>query len=979
MERTYAAAAVLAGLLALPVTPDDAGTTAGLTSTAQSNLGGIRPSSTAIARGTRGLGKLKVRVHGLDHGFSGKVRVTGPEGYSVSLGHTRTLRRLRPGQYRIKAMKPRSASYVSTVEVSRRKVEVRSRRTSKVVVTFSVRPRRPRNLIVTGRTPTSISLSWRFATAPGLRVQVRRRSGFRPPTRLEGGVAIPLRSIAAMSATNIGLTASKTYSYAVFVSDGAGRISLPATVTTSTRAPPSPGQIAPVRADALPTVQLNGVVWSQAVVGNRVFVAGRFSSARPAGAAPGVREVRRYNLLAYDITTGKLDSTFAPILNGQALAVVASPDNSRVYVGGSFSRVNGKTRSRIAAFDANTGALVESFHPTAETSVRAIAVSDATVFFGGDFTSVDGVPRQYLASARVTDGHLLPWNPTPSAAVTAMTLTADHSRLVVGGRFRQMGRTAAFGLAALDPATGVILPWAATNVVRNAGTKSSLLTLTAYGSDVYGGGFVSDRTHGNLEGVFRADGTTGRIKWLEDCHGDTYSTFPTGHMVYVASHAHYCGNVDNGFQQTDPWTHHRATAFTKSATSTLKPDPHGYANFAGQPSPRLINWFPDLAAGIITGQHQAAWSITGTNKYISVGGEFPSVNGMKQQGLVRFAVRQLAPNRSAPSSNRGLTPAVTSFRAGEVHVGWQATYDRDDTALTYRVYRDFKSLADRPVCELTAMSRFDRRPTLGCWDTTAAPGATVKYRVYAFDSDGNSASRAAASVVVATTDSPDRYAPAVLDDSPSHYWRLNDRRLDILVDAVGADPMRGSGPLTPNAPGAVAWNKAITFTGGSAANQYSQNTPTALTLEVWIHTTAGSSGKILGYGSAINTNSKWADRHLYLDNAGRVVFGVRDAQGVIRTIRTPGTVNNGTWHHIAATLGPTGLALYLDGSLAASRANTTTARPYTGYWHIGGDTLAGWPGTPTTSSFIGTIDEAATYPTVLTATQIARHYTASGR
>src|SRR3712207_5992653 len=118
-------------------------------------------------------------------------------------------------------------------------------------------------------------------------------------------------------------------------------------------APVQPSATTPttVSADPLPTVQVDGVVWSQVVVGDTVYAAGRFSRVRPAGAAAGTRETVRNNLLAYDIRTGALVTSFAPDLNAQALTVTASPDGSRIYVGGDFTVADGQPRSRIAAYD----------------------------------------------------------------------------------------------------------------------------------------------------------------------------------------------------------------------------------------------------------------------------------------------------------------------------------------------------------------------------------------------------------------------------------------------------------------------------------------------------------------------------------------------------------------------------------------------------------------------------------------------------
>src|SRR3954451_7587377 len=82
-----------------------------------------------------------------------------------------------------------------------------------------------------------------------------------------------------------------------------GWVSLAQSATADT-APPA-GTPATVSADALPTWQGNGVVWSQAVVGNNVIAGGSFTTARPAAAAAGAAgQVAQNNFIGYDIPTG---------------------------------------------------------------------------------------------------------------------------------------------------------------------------------------------------------------------------------------------------------------------------------------------------------------------------------------------------------------------------------------------------------------------------------------------------------------------------------------------------------------------------------------------------------------------------------------------------------------------------------------------------------------------------------------------------
>ena len=157
-----------------------------------------------------------------------------------------------------------------------------------------------------------------------------------------------------------------------------------------------------VTADALPTAQVNGVVWDLVVAGNTVYAGGQFSTARPAGAAPGSGTVRRSNLLAFDIRTGRLTS-FAPAVNGAVRTLALSPDKKTLYVGGSFTSVNGKKRLRFAAVAAGSGAL-KSPAPAFNNSVRAIVATASTVYAGGNFSAIGKTSPVSIGRGQRDDG-----------------------------------------------------------------------------------------------------------------------------------------------------------------------------------------------------------------------------------------------------------------------------------------------------------------------------------------------------------------------------------------------------------------------------------------------------------------------------------------------------------------------------------------------------------------------------------------------
>jgi hypothetical protein len=107
-----------------------------------------------------------------------------------------------------------------------------------------------------------------------------------------------------------------------------------------------------------------------------------------------------------------------------------------------------------------------------------------------------------------------------------------------------------------------------------------------------------------------------------------------------------------------------------------------------------------------------------------------------------------------------------------------------------------------------------------------------------------------------------------------------------------------------------------------------------------------------------------------MTDSGRLSFGVY--AGRTETVTSPRSYNDGNWHHVVATLGASGMVLYVDGAPVGANP-TTVAESYDGYWRVGGDSLNGWPTRPTSSYFRGTIDEVAVYDYALNAAQVAAH------
>ena len=261
---------------------------------------------------------------------------------------------------------------------------------------------------------------------------------------------------------------------------------------------------APAGASAIPSnsgdpaaIVTDGPVYAIAHVGNLTYVGGIFTAAGP----PGGPLTPRANLAVVD-ESGAL-TPIAPVVDGQVNTIAV--DGTRVFIGGTFTHVNGVSRNTIAALDAATGA-TNGFDPDIPSEKGGVPVRLQTrslVFAAGTLYAATDQP---LGFARVP----YDLNPQPSGTNTnsyVITLTNDDDRIYAGGAFTKagpMGIHQRSRLLAFDPTGGVDTDWAPT-------ANGTVYALAASGLNLYLGGLFTTVNGTPREHIALIDGDSGTL------------------------------------------------------------------------------------------------------------------------------------------------------------------------------------------------------------------------------------------------------------------------------------------------------------------------------------------------------------------------------------------------------------------------------------------------------------------------------------
>ena len=163
--------------------------------------------------------------------------------------------------------------------------------------------------------------------------------------------------------------------------------------------------------------------------------------------SPRARGRRRHRERAVD--------AWEPRADASVRAIAAS--GTKAYVGGDFTMLNGAPRNNVAAIDAATGEVDLGWNANANAKLRALAAAPdgQTIYLGGSFFKVGGLPRDKVAAVSATTGAPTSWKPNANREVKAIAAVGDT--VWIGGVFTQIGGTANQHLAAVGATSGLVL------------------------------------------------------------------------------------------------------------------------------------------------------------------------------------------------------------------------------------------------------------------------------------------------------------------------------------------------------------------------------------------------------------------------------------------------------------------------------------------------------------------------------------------
>jgi PKD repeat protein len=334
---------------------------------------------------------------------------------------------------------------------------------------------------------------------------------------------------------------------------------VPAAASRTVAAAGSPtGIVSADPADFTPNL-VDGDVQSVVQIGGRVFLGGNFTQVKEAGSQT---VIERDRVLAFDATTGKIDTSFKPSVDGEVSVLLPAADGRSIYLGGMFKNIDGVPAKVLARLDVDTGKPVPGFSPNLDARVKDLRLAGGRLWVAGNFALVDGASQAALATLNPDTGRrdtyqTLPFAGTQNGGTTLvykMDVTPDGSKLIAVGNFTTVGGQSRPQIVMLD-LTGPTASLAGWQTSRYAVACSSSFDTYMRDVDVSPDGrFFVVSTTGAAGGTAKlcdtqsrwetsATGTNLQPTWSTYTGGDTtYAVEVTDDAVYAGGHFRWSNN-----------------------------------------------------------------------------------------------------------------------------------------------------------------------------------------------------------------------------------------------------------------------------------------------------------------------------------------------------------------------------------------------------------------------------------------------------
>jgi hypothetical protein len=302
---------------------------------------------------------------------------------------------------------------------------------------------------------------------------------------------------------------------------------------------------------------LNGTVYATAQVGQDIVVGGSFTQV----ANRGGTTYNLSNLFAFNAQTGLVDTNFEPNPDGTVYTLATAPGGTAVFAGGTFSNIAGQPLKRLAKLNLATGTPTAGFSATIQaTEVESLVVSGTRLYIGGSETKIDAAVRGRFGAVNTTTGAVDP-NVTVSFTakragtlrVAHMAVSPDGTKMVVVGTFTLANGLDRSQIAMLN-LTNIpvsVANWETDDFKAACSTKFDT-DLRGVDFSPDGSYFVVADTGGPFPGSFcdsaqrwesNATGTGLAPTWIDYTGGDSLTAVTvTGTAVYVGGHQRWMNN-----------------------------------------------------------------------------------------------------------------------------------------------------------------------------------------------------------------------------------------------------------------------------------------------------------------------------------------------------------------------------------------------------------------------------------------------------